>query len=203
MGRNHLSNDIQREESIKKIEETALLFFAKKGFKGTKITDISSYLNISPGLIYHYYNSKKELYQNILTKYIIARDKQLQNLVSSSLPAINKFIQFTNNIQNQLLNNPKFSLMFTLMQKLALEQGITGIVLKWQKLPLTLVSAIIEEGQKENIMYPGDPHSMALLYYSLIEDIAINSVITPDYCSKINFENIMRLIIREGERKCL
>ena len=59
----------QKEQRKIDILYKGLELFVKRGYKNTKITDIADELNISVGLLFHYYNSKEELYYELKQKY--------------------------------------------------------------------------------------------------------------------------------------
>lgn len=68
-----------KKDSIKEsIHEAALAVFAQKGYKGTKISDISQFGGISVGNIYRYYKSKEEIFYHIVPEDFL---KQLQALL--------------------------------------------------------------------------------------------------------------------------
>ena len=48
------------------INKVALNLFAQNGYHNTSVDSITSKAGVSKGLIYHYYNSKKEIVQNIV-----------------------------------------------------------------------------------------------------------------------------------------
>ena len=52
----------QKEMRQKQIMLKALELFVTKGFSETKISDIAESLEISVGLLFHYYESKEALY---------------------------------------------------------------------------------------------------------------------------------------------
>ncbi len=56
----------QKENRQKQILFKALELFVIKGYMETKITDIASSLNISVGLLFHYYESKEQLYLELV-----------------------------------------------------------------------------------------------------------------------------------------
>lgn len=53
------------EDKLKRIQESAVKVFLEKGYKETKITDISNLAGISPGTIYLYYKNKRELFSSL------------------------------------------------------------------------------------------------------------------------------------------
>jgi AcrR family transcriptional regulator len=55
-----------REKSRAIIQNAALKLFAKNGFYGTTIQQISKEANIAAGLLYNYYSSKEELMHEII-----------------------------------------------------------------------------------------------------------------------------------------
>jgi AcrR family transcriptional regulator len=50
-----------REQTQQKIKDAAFELFAKKGFSNTSVRSIAQKAGKSKGLIYHYFNSKKEI----------------------------------------------------------------------------------------------------------------------------------------------
>ena len=58
--RNEEQNEIIKDERREQILSAALRTFAKKGFSATKISDIVAKGDMSHGLIYHYFKSKKK-----------------------------------------------------------------------------------------------------------------------------------------------
>lgn len=78
------------------ILQKSLLYFARNGFAGTKIGDLSRNIGIAQGTIYVYFDSKEELYKEIfeITRY----EKELRDmelLTKLPLPAREKIKQLS------------------------------------------------------------------------------------------------------------
>ncbi|MBA3825589.1 MAG: TetR/AcrR family transcriptional regulator [Ktedonobacterales bacterium] len=58
------------EERRRQIMEAALPVFAEKGFKGATNRDIAEKAGIAPGLIYHYFKNKEDLFSAILDEFL-------------------------------------------------------------------------------------------------------------------------------------
>ena len=60
-----------REEARSKILHDSMLYFARNGFAGTKISDLAKHIGIGQGTLYVYFKSKEELFNEIyaLTNY--------------------------------------------------------------------------------------------------------------------------------------
>lgn len=58
-----------RRDRREEILQTSLHLFAEKGFHGTSMRDIARTANITEGLIYHYFASKRDLFRAIIEEY--------------------------------------------------------------------------------------------------------------------------------------
>ena len=56
----------QKERRKQEIMQAALELFVSKGYVATKITDIAKRANISTGLMFHYFESKENLYEELI-----------------------------------------------------------------------------------------------------------------------------------------
>jgi len=70
-----------REEMRNNILQKSLLYFAKNGFAGTKISDLSQSIKIAQGTIYVYFESKEELFQEILRVADCEQELKQMNLL--------------------------------------------------------------------------------------------------------------------------
>ena len=68
----------QKEQRRIHILYKGLELFVKRGYKNTKITDIADELNISVGLLFHYYKSKEELYYELVKLGVEGTNKPIQ-----------------------------------------------------------------------------------------------------------------------------
>jgi AcrR family transcriptional regulator len=59
----------QRRDRRDEILKASLHLFALKGFHGTTMRDIARSANITEGLIYHYFESKRDLFRAIIQEY--------------------------------------------------------------------------------------------------------------------------------------
>ena len=58
-----------RRDRREDILQASLHLFATKGFHGTSMRDIAREANITEGLIYHYFESKRDLFRAIIDEY--------------------------------------------------------------------------------------------------------------------------------------
>ena len=62
---------ISKEPEVRKQEilDMAMKVFARKGYEATTMKDIAKEAQVVPGLCYHYFQNKQELYQTAMTQY--------------------------------------------------------------------------------------------------------------------------------------
>ena len=60
------ARDEQKEQRRQLIISKALELFAKKGYSDTKIGDIAKAADMSVGLMFHYFESKEQLYEELV-----------------------------------------------------------------------------------------------------------------------------------------
>jgi AcrR family transcriptional regulator len=63
------SSQQPRRDRREDILQASLHLFADKGFHGTSMRDIARQANITEGLIYHYFASKRDLFRAIIDEY--------------------------------------------------------------------------------------------------------------------------------------
>jgi AcrR family transcriptional regulator len=61
--------DHQRRDRREEILQASLHLFATKGFHGTSMRDIARSADITEGLIYHYFENKRDLFRAIIDEY--------------------------------------------------------------------------------------------------------------------------------------
>ncbi|KKO51697.1 TetR/AcrR family transcriptional regulator [Paenibacillus sp. DMB20] len=76
-----------------KILQSAIRFFAEKGYQATSIQDIADDCSIAKGSIYKYYGSKEELYISILQKRQQDMIDAVENIRKRELPRRETFLE--------------------------------------------------------------------------------------------------------------
>ena len=56
----------QKEKRRAQILNAALELFISKGYSSTKISDIAQHVGVSTGLMFHYFESKEKLYEELI-----------------------------------------------------------------------------------------------------------------------------------------
>ena len=187
-----------REEMRNTILQKSLLYFARNGFAGTKISDLSKNIGIAQGTIYIYFESKEDLFQEILriadSKEMI---KKMKMLVAMPIPAKNKLRILSETVLNQLEEDETFAAMIALNTQMLLEQNdaYSSDETTYQTKIYDYTAKIIKQGQKEKSMVEGSGMKLADYYWGVVYLYSLKRLFTTQY-EMISVEDLERTVLR-------
>ncbi|MDE6606753.1 MAG: TetR/AcrR family transcriptional regulator, partial [Lachnospiraceae bacterium] len=152
-----------REETRAKILHDAMLYFAKNGFAGTKISDLAKSIGIGQGTLYLYFKSKEDLFHEIYSMIDSGKEVQkLKLLAGLPLPARQKIHKLSKFLMGRLEEDESFAAMIALNAQATLEQNDfacegSSYESDWYQ----YTAKIIEQGQKEKSVVTGSPMKLA------------------------------------------
>ena len=187
-----------REEMRNTIMQKSLLYFARNGFAGTKISDLSRSIGIGQGTIYVYFQSKEELFQEILK---IADGsqmlKQMKMLVNMPISAKKKLHMLSETLWKRLEEGENFAAMIALNTQMLLEQNkdYSSEDTTYQTELYRYTAKIIEQGQKEQSMVEGSSMKLADYYWGVVYLYSLKRLFTTEY-EMISVEDLERTIVK-------
>lgn len=187
-----------REEMRSTILQKSLLYFAKNGFAGTKISDLSKNIGIGQGTIYLYFESKEELYQEILRIADYKQElKQMKLLLHLPISGKAKLRRLSETVMKKLQTDELFASKIALNTQLMLEQSMefaSGDT-SYQSELYACTAKIIEQGQKEGTMVNGSAIKLADYYWGVVYLYALKRLFTTEY-EMIGVEDLERTVLR-------
>ena len=179
-----------REETRNLIIKKSVLFFARNGFAGTKISELSKHIGIAQGTIYLYFESKEDLYSAIFSiADKVAGSEKLISFSKLPITAEMKIKLLSDYVIKSLKNDEMFAAGIALYTQRLLEgdadQGFYKITEK-----------IIREGQKEGSVVSGSVRKLSEYYWGVVYLYAVKSLYTSD-CVMISSEDLSRLLLRD------
>jgi len=169
----------QKEKRRLDILYKGLELFVEKGYKATKITDIAEELNMSVGLLFHYYSSKEDLYYELVRLGVEGTNKPIQK---ENLTPIEYFESFVSDIFNAIKNDINIARMFVLMpeaQRVGTPERVRELALK-----INIIDSfvpIIIKGQENNTIKEDNPLVLSNAFfrsvYAICEGYAQDSSI--------------------------
>ena len=153
--------DTRKEKKERRRQEilyAALELFVTKGYAATKITDIAKSANMSRGLMFHYFESKEKLYEELIR----------MGLEGTAYPgeqkcehAIDFFMNFTEELFAYMKEQPVVAKFFVLMAEAQRRVNVIE-----QFVP------IVEWGQKEGTIKEGSPLVLSNAFWCSVQGIA-------------------------------
>ena len=165
-------NEQIKEQRRQLILLTALKTFTRKGFAASKMTDISTEANISYGLLYYYFKSKEEIYLELIKHAAYSSQNLINTIASDTLEKpLDKIHKLVTTILEGIKNKDSAAYYFVLcIEALTSDSNPEGVekIVEEIMLPLTTISDIISDGQKEKQIKSGDAMDMAVASFSMI-----------------------------------
>ena len=187
-----------RTQMRDKILHQSMLYFARNGFTGTKISDLAKHIGIGQGTIYLYFESKEELFQEIRKMAASEKDiKELKLLAQLPIPAKIKIHQLSESVLQQLEKSESFAGMMALNTQMLLEQdnGSSSDETTYQSLLYTYMVKILEQGQKEGTVVSGTPIKLADYYWGVVYLYALKKLFTTEY-EMISAQDLERTVLK-------
>jgi len=170
--------DIQKEKRRKEILEAGLDLFIRKGYAATKIKDIADQVGMSAGLLFHYFESKETLYEELI-KYGISGP--MNTMAPTDMEPLAFFQNAAEQIFHYIQTDPFVAKMFVLMSQAfyneAAPQKIKDILKGFDiYTPTTL---LMKKGQANGTIREGDPYALSIAYWCAIQGIAEQAAMNP------------------------
>ena len=197
------------ERTQRQILAAAKREFARKGLGGARVDDIARSAKANKRMIYHYFNSKEELFKRVVVDAYVDLRTAEQKLNLEHLPpeeALESLVRFT---WKYYLRNPEFLHLVNnenlhRARHLKRSEVINVVSRKF----VSMVGRLLERGEESGVFRPGiDPVQLnitiaAIGYYYLTNRftgsiIFERDMMTPDALERrleFNIDTVMRLV---------
>lgn len=169
----------QKEQRKNQIIFAALDLFVKKGYVATKILDIAKAANMSAGLLFHYFESKEKLLEELTNIGLRGTQMPLQ---IEYLDELKFFEVFTSQLISCMQEKPNTAKMFVFMAQMQRTEGIPENIKKVVLSVNTIEKSvkIIKAGQKKGLIRKGNPMALSNAYWCSIQGIAEQFTMHPE-----------------------
>lgn len=194
-----------REEMCNLILQKSLLYFARNGFAGTRISDLSKDIGIAQGTIYTYFESKEELFNEV---YKITDDKKsLKEMkLLSHLPvcAEMKIRKLSELLLDKIEKDIKFAASVALNTQLLLEGGTESSSKEttYKSGYYMITAKIFMQGQSEGSVVNGSAMKLADYYWGVIYLYSLKRLFTSSY-EMITTDDLNRIVLTGGNNHAL
>lgn len=171
--------DEQKEQRRQLIISKALELFVKKGYSDTKIGDIAKAADMSVGLMFHYFESKEQLYGELVK--MGAEGTNTPQEMNFENP-LDFFKGFLDALFTYAKEQPWVFRMFVLMSQARRSEGIPqhirDIALSVNQVEQS--AEIIKAGQQYGYFREGDPYALSFTFWSSVQGIMEQLAVSPE-----------------------
>ena len=187
-----------REETRSKILNDSMLYFAKNGFAGTKISDLAKHIGIGQGTLYIYFKSKEELFHEIFALTNSSKDiKELKILMGLPISAKKKIQKLSDSIMTKLIQDDVYAAKVALNTQIMFEKkDFVSAETTYQSELYQITEKIIKQGQKEGSIIDGLPMKLADYYWGVVYLYALKKLFTTKY-EMISDKDLARVLLKD------
>jgi AcrR family transcriptional regulator len=142
----------EKDNRRKRILEAARTLFFAKGFKNVTVDKIAKFSELGKGSIYLYFNSKEDIYAQILLNDIEEFNQQASVLFSKKKTAADLLSEFSYFYANFFLNDPElFRILMTYMlqpDQMNLSEELNRQIIKANARSVDVVGKILQSGMQ-------------------------------------------------------
>lgn len=173
--RSEQANAQVKDDRQKQILASSLKVFIHKGFAAAKMSDIATEAGISYGLMYHYFQSKDEIYAELVNDAVDSSKRTIERVRSDEGEPIDKMRSLARSIFTSVGEHQSAGYYFVLMME-AMTSGVypvrAALHARSQERPLGMLVGVVEEGQRKGQIAAGDPTELVLTFFSAILGLA-------------------------------
>lgn len=190
-----------REEMRARILHDAMLYFAKNGFAGTRISDLAKSIGIGQGTMYLYFKSKEDLFHEIYSMIDNRKETQkLKLLAGLPLSARQKIHKLSEFLMDRLESDESFAAMIALNTQAMLEKNDFACEDFFDQSDWYQYTAnIIKQGQKEKSVVSGSPMKLVDYYWGVVYLYSLKKLFTAKY-EIITAYDLERILLKDYEK---
>jgi AcrR family transcriptional regulator len=167
---------MERQERRERILNAARNVFFKKGYLGATVRDIALEAELSPGLIYHYYDNKDALYGAICEEAFLLLLKTLQDAAKGDGTVLERINAVGRAYVDYYIQNPEYFDIISFRElgfkKVGLPEDIMLRLDDLSKRSLTVVKDLAVQGMDDGSIGPIEsPWEMTLAMWAGIEGV--------------------------------
>ncbi len=162
--------DEQKEQRRALIIDKAIELFAKKGYLDTKIGDIAKAADMSVGLMFHYFESKEKLFEEIVRYGTNATNTPREMNFENPLDYFEGFLKV---LLQYVKEHPQTMYLFVIIGRIQHSEGVPPHIKEIAAGvdQIKQSAEVIAAGQEYGYFCEGDPYLLAFTFWSSIQGI--------------------------------
>jgi AcrR family transcriptional regulator len=163
------------------ILDKSLDLFIHQGFAGTSVRDIAKACDISPALLFHYFENKDDILVELL-RFAFSGVSSAGEMLLGDMKPLEKFENITDMIFRSFKDTTQSAPMFLLVHQVMVFDSMPDKakqIVSNDEYYFRTVDVILE-GQKNGEIRTGDPVGLAVAFWSAIQGIAESAAMNPE-----------------------
>lgn len=171
--------DEQKEQRRALIMDKAIELFAKKGYAETKIGDIAKAADMSVGLMFHYFESKEKLFEELVRYGANATDTPREMNFENPLDYFEGFLKM---LFHYVKEQPRIMYLFVIMGRMQHGEGIPPHIKEIADSvnQIEQSAEVIAAGQEYGYFREGDPYLLAFTFWSSVQGVMERLAAAPE-----------------------
>jgi len=159
-----------------RILEAAERVFSEKGYYSTKVYQIAELAGVSVGTIYRFYNSKEELYAEVIRTKLKKLERKVNSAIKGKDPqeALREYVKTVIDFFEE--ERPFFELFMRETGSLVIPNEERLNLSDWYDRYMARLSKIIEDGIEKSIFKPLHPRATILAISGALKNLLYASV---------------------------
>lgn len=183
-----------KEETVKKILQAAREVFAQKGYDGTTIDDIVKTINYTKGAFYCHFNSKEELFLELIDLRVEEHQKTFQELLNPKLPIEHNITNVFSYIVNITKQDKWVPLFFEFLCKANTNANIKKRMEKMYNNWIFFLSAVLQRLQDNGKISQGlDKEFTASLIIAIFDGFNVQASLNS---TRFDQQKIINLLVQ-------
>jgi AcrR family transcriptional regulator len=186
-----------KDERRKQILLAALKLFAKRGLAATKISDIAATANLSNGLVYHYFESKEQIFIELVSHAVEQSTEELKKIDAMPLEPLDKIQTIYEQIVKDIYETEESAFYFLIIVQAFVSDANPREVKEKVEMayePIKIMMKIVGEGQKKGSIQEGNAYDYVMLYWAALAGLAPYKISMGEHFKLPNFELFMRML---------
>lgn len=203
MPRNQQQNEQARDARKEQIRLEALRQFATRGLFATRIQDIAAGVGMAQGLMYHYYPSKDAIFVDLIEDALNKTNEAARAVRDMQASAREKILFSLRELVKTIETSERFAQTCRLIAQAtnssAIPEQAQKLVEEKRDIPYQLMAEVMEAGQREGSVVPGDPRKLATLFWASVNGLSIYRASREDAGSMPDYRLIASMFLKEKD----
>lgn len=203
MARTEEQNQRIREQRKAKIWEATMEVFYEKGLYAASISEISKRAGMSKGLLYHYYDSKADIYTDIVSDALDKMIQATEHVRDLKQSAAHKIDYALRHLLRTIEESRRFCetcrFIAEAMNPNIIPFETQAVISEKRDIPYQIMAQIMQEGQQQKEIVDGEPMMLAILFWTSINGLAVYYATRTQATVKVpDYHRIAGMFLKEG-----